>query len=139
MPVDTDAADAPGTDAEDLWIEAWPDCRAANQQNVCLTAYLDHPRPPGIDCRQIIDHDGHARVSLHVAVFLALRKAVAADIDGVLVRVIAKRHGHDVRLAARPTRRYAGEPLTLQVGDLSRREDAHRSSPWCERLCSTAN
>ena len=57
-----------------MWIEARPDCLTASRQNICLTADLDHPWPPGIDCRQIIDHDGNARVSLNVAVLLALRK-----------------------------------------------------------------
>ncbi len=96
-----------------MWIEPRPDCVTTSSQNVCLTADLDHPWPPWIDCRQIIDHDGNARVSLNVAVLLAPNKAVAADVNCVLVRVISKRHGHDVRLATRPTGCHTGKPLTL--------------------------
>jgi hypothetical protein len=69
-----------------MWIESRPDCVTTSSQNVRLTADLDHPRPPGIDCRQIIDHDGNARVSLNVAVLLAPNKAAAADVNCVLVR-----------------------------------------------------
>src|SRR5713226_7372323 len=94
IPIDTDPYDPLGTDAEDVWIEAWPDCVTASRQKVCLSADLDHPRPPGIDRRQIVDHDGHERVSLNVAVFLALNKPVAADVNRVLVGVVATRHGH---------------------------------------------
>src|SRR6476659_1421871 len=110
-------------------MEAGPDCGTAGSHAVCLTADLDHPLPPGIDCRQIIDHDGNARVSLNVAVLLASNKAMAADVNCVLVRVVSKRHGHDVRLASRPTGSHTGEPLTLQVGDLGGRKDAHLGSP----------
>jgi hypothetical protein len=70
-------------DAEHRRVEAAANGFAASRQDLCLTTDLDHARSPGIDGSEIVDHDCHARVVLNVAVLLALRNVVAADVDGV--------------------------------------------------------
>src|SRR6266851_10126590 len=76
-------------DAEDWRVETAANGFATSRQYLRLTTDFDHARLPGVDGGEIVDHDCHARVLLNVAVLLALRKVVAADVDGVRFRVVA--------------------------------------------------
>ena len=64
-------------------------------------------------------------ILLRVAVLVALREtAVAADLDRVVLCVVAERHGHDVRLATRVGRGDTPEALATEILELGRGEGA---------------
>src|SRR5207248_2362281 len=71
--LDADTDDPFRVDAEHRRVETGSDRLAACRQDLRLTADFDHPRSPGINCRQVVNDDCHARVMPHVAVFLAFR------------------------------------------------------------------
>src|SRR5438067_2389195 len=99
---------------------------APGREHLRDPADLDAARSPRGNRREIVHDEGDARVRLSVTKLLALGEAMTADVDRVLGGVVPEPDRHRVRLARRADRRDTSEPLALQIGNLSRREDAHR-------------
>src|SRR5581483_1293157 len=125
LPLDPPAHDPPGPDAEHFGIEARQNLVAASVQHRRLAADLDPTRPPRVDRGQVVDDKGDPGVVAYVAVLLTGGEAVAADVDGVKLWVVAEAHRHDVWLPIRANRSQPAQPLAAQVGDLGRGKGAH--------------
>src|SRR5438445_11681205 len=78
-------ADAPRHDA----IGMDSDHRLRIGERFGAPADLDAARSPWIDAGQVVDHDGGAPRSPHVAVLLRALELTPADVDGVGLRVVA--------------------------------------------------
>ena len=116
--VETERDDSPGADA---------DQRPRGVDRLGLTPHLEHARPPGVDARKVVDHYGSAAGARDVAVLLGVDEVTAADVDRVVLGVVAKAHRHDVRRAVLADGRHPREPtLPVQVLELELAERAHQ-------------
>jgi hypothetical protein len=88
-------------------------------------ADLDSARSPGVNRREVVDHEGDAWVGQNIAVLLARGEGVAADVNAVLFGVVAEADGHHVGLSVRASGRDATETLASQILDLLLGECAH--------------
>src|SRR5205823_14927929 len=66
-------------------------------------ADFDPPRPPRIDAREVVDDDGRPTRPLDVVILLRAREVATADLDHVVLGVVAPPDRCDVRRAVTPT------------------------------------
>ena len=78
---------APGGDAEHLWVEPRAEGGAAGQQHLGLAADLDTADAPGVGGGDVVDDQCHSLVVADVPELLALGEVVAADVDGLQLRL----------------------------------------------------
>src|SRR2546426_1198919 len=121
--------DALGRDPEHLWIKAGPDLGAAGVQDLGVAPDFDAPHTPGVHRGDVVDDEGDLGVSQDVTVLLALGEIVAADIDGVVLLVVAESRRHHVRHSVRTNGRETPEADTgCEVFTFVIAEDAHVAS-----------
>src|ERR1700728_1633782 len=121
---DAARADAdPGGAEPERGAQALADFLAALRVGFCVASHLDKMRPPAVD-----DHR-HLWPTLSVAELLGsghVRKLrVAADDQGLRLRIVADCHWYDVRRSIGPDGGDVPEPLIVQVLDFCVGENAH--------------
>jgi Bacterial capsule synthesis protein PGA_cap len=94
--------------------------------------HLDAPRPPGIDARQVVDHDRRTAAPPDVPELLGAGQVHAADVDRVELRVEAPAHWHHMRRPVLAHSRDPAKPLRpplAEILEFARGECAHRPAP----------
>src|SRR5215467_929791 len=66
--LDSDTDDAVRVDAEHLLVEPLNDLLPPSAEHLGRAADLDHAWAPGVGRCQVVDHEGHPRVVLHIAI-----------------------------------------------------------------------
>src|SRR6266480_3720192 len=104
--------------ADHIRPKARHDTLAAARQHLGFAPNLDPANGPRVHRRQIVDHVPHLRIAHKVTVMLPLRKSgAAADVDAILLGIVAEPHRHHVRLPIWANRGDAANALTLQISD----------------------
>src|SRR5207245_10855164 len=89
------------------------------------TAYFNHTRFPGR--QHIIYHKGHAPIAYRVTILLRRHNVMSTDIDAILLRIIAKAHGHNMGFALLADGRQPAKALTLEIRNFFWSKFAHHS------------
>jgi hypothetical protein len=118
--------DSPRFDPKHLVVETWVHRLPARVKHLGQTADFYAPWPPWLNRCEVINDEGDLRVLVNVAPLFPFGEVMSADVDRVVLRVVAKRQRNDVRLIFRADGRQPAQALAVQVFDLVRGKYAQR-------------